>query len=91
MFQAKTECVQCPLVAGLPQMMETQFNNWNLTIAEKEVCRSLLLGKSLKKISEERSTNAVTVRQQALAIYTKSGLSGRHDLAAYFLKRIFTI
>jgi DNA-binding NarL/FixJ family response regulator len=27
-----------------------------------------------------------TVRQQARAIYRKAGLSGRHDLAAFFLE-----
>lgn len=91
MLLIKASCTDCPLAKGLPQVIEAQFTAWNLTMAEKEVCRSLLVGKSLRQISLERDTNESTVRQQALAIYTKSGLSGRHNLAAYFLKRIFEI
>jgi len=91
MLQVKEMCAECPLVKGLPQVVEDQFTTWGLTTAEKEVCRSLLVGMSLRQIADMRDTNEITVRQQALAIYAKAGLSGRRDLAAYFLKRIFEI
>jgi DNA-binding NarL/FixJ family response regulator len=33
-----------------------------------------------------RGVGETTVRQQSRAIYRKSGLSGRHELAAFFLE-----
>src|SRR5213593_86931 len=37
-------------------------------------------------VADLRQTSERTVRQQALAIYRKSGLNGRSDLAAFFLE-----
>jgi DNA-binding NarL/FixJ family response regulator len=39
-----------------------------------------------KAIADLRQTSERTVRQQALAVYRKSGLNGRNDLAAFFLE-----
>lgn len=91
MLQIKEKCKDCPLVKGLPEVIEDQLDDWGLSAAEKAICRSLLVGKSLRQISEERHTNEITVRQQALSVYAKSGLSGRHDLAAHFLKLVFAM
>ena len=49
----------------------------------------MLKGMSLKEIAIARDTSEATVRQQAQAIYRKSGLSGRAELAAYFLESLF--
>jgi DNA-binding NarL/FixJ family response regulator len=38
-----------------------------------------------------RDTKEKTVRQQASHLYTKSGLAGRHVLAAYFLEDLLTV
>ena len=46
----------------------------------------LLKGLSHREIAEARATAETTVRQQALALYRKSGLRGRSDLAAFFLE-----
>ncbi len=43
-------------------------------------------GVMLKEIAAVRDTREKTVRQQASAIYDKSGLEGRHALAAWFLE-----
>jgi DNA-binding NarL/FixJ family response regulator len=45
-----------------------------------------LKGLRHKAIAELRQTSERTVRQQALAVYRKSGLGGRTDLAAFFLE-----
>ena len=45
-----------------------------------------LKGLRHKEIAELRQTSERTVRQQALAVYRKSGLNGRTDLAAFFLE-----
>lgn len=71
---------------GLSAAIDSQFVRWGLTDAEKEVALLLLKGLSLKEISTVRATAEKTVRTHASAIYSKSGLSGRSELAAYFLE-----
>lgn len=71
---------------GLSAEIENQLNSWGLTKAEKEISFLLLKGLSLKEISNVRNTSVKTVRSQTNAIYAKSGLSGRSDLAAFFLE-----
>ena len=69
------------ILGGLGAALDRQFERWALSPAEKEV--GLLL---LKEIAEVRSVSEATARQQARAVYKKAGLSGRNDLAAFFLE-----
>lgn len=71
---------------GLGAAIDSQFIRWGLTEAEKEVALLLLKGLSLKEISTVRATSEKTVRTHASAIYSKSELAGRSELAAYFLE-----
>jgi DNA-binding CsgD family transcriptional regulator len=71
---------------GLADAIDHQFDRWELTSAEREVALLLLKGLSSKEIATVRETSERTVRQQALAIYRKAGLSGRAELAAFFLE-----
>lgn len=71
---------------GLGQAIDRQFDRWSLTAAEREVALLQLKGLRHKEIATLRNTSERTVRQQALAIYRKSGLNGRTDLAAFFLE-----
>jgi DNA-binding CsgD family transcriptional regulator len=71
---------------GLGAAIDREFTRWSLTDAERSVALLLLKGMSHKKIANQRGTNEGTVRQQALAIYRKAGLSGRSSLAAFFLE-----
>jgi DNA-binding CsgD family transcriptional regulator len=71
---------------GLGQAIETQFNRWNLTEAEREVALLLLKGLSHKEIATVRSVSERTVREQARSVYTKAGLTGRTALSAFFLE-----
>lgn len=73
-------------IEGLSLAIEKQLNSWHLTPAEKEVAFLLLKGLSLKEIADVRQTTEKTSRIQSMAIYSKSGLSGRSELAAYFLE-----
>ena len=73
-------------VKGLSIEIENQLDRWDLTEAEKEVSFLLLKGLSIKEIAEVRSTSTQTVRSQTNAIYSKSGLSGRSELSAFFLE-----
>jgi DNA-binding NarL/FixJ family response regulator len=74
------------LLQGLGGAIDQQFDRWNLTPAEKDVALLLLKGFSHKEVAQLRSRGERTVRQQALAVYRKSKLSGRASLAAYFLE-----
>lgn len=74
------------LMRGLGEALDEQFDRWSLTPAEKEVALLLLKGLSHKDIAQVRSVTEATARQQARAVYRKGGLSGRHDLAAFFLE-----
>ena len=74
------------LLLGLGAAIDRQFDRWGLSPAEREVGLLLLKGLSLKEVAEMRSTSERTVRQQALAVYRKAGLSGRAELAAFFLE-----
>ena len=73
----------------MSESIDMQLNQWNLTRSEKEVAFLLIKGLSTKEIAEYRSTAEKTTRAQATAIYSKSGLSGRSQLAAFFLEDLF--
>lgn len=70
----------------LSEVISKQFDEWNLTLSEKEVGWLLLKGFSLKEIAAIRDTLDKTVRQQASAIYKKSQLSGRYAFSAWFIE-----
>ena len=74
------------LLHGLAVAIDRQFDRWVLTPAEREIALLLLKGLSHKQVATVRQTTERTVRQQALAIYRKAGLSGRTELAAFFLE-----
>lgn len=73
-------------LAGATDHINTEFTNWKLTESENEIGWLLLKGLSFKEMAEARGTSERTVRQQARAIYAKSGLSSRSDVAAYFFE-----
>lgn len=76
-------------IEALGKAIEDQFRHWHLSAAEIDVAGLMLKGASLKEIALARDTSEVTIRQQAQAIYRKSGLSGRAELSAYFLESLF--
>lgn len=74
------------LLRGLAVAIENQFDRWHLTKAEAEVGLLMLKGLSHKEIALVRNTSERTIREQARAVYRKSGLSGKSALSAYFLE-----
>ncbi len=74
------------LLRGLAAKIDSQFEKWQLSPAEKEVALLLLKGFSHKDVARLRSVSEPTARQQARAIYRKAGITGRHDLAGFFLE-----
>jgi DNA-binding CsgD family transcriptional regulator len=74
------------VLRGLSHAIDQQLDAWNLTPAEKEVAFLLLKGLSFKEVAPVRKASERTVRQQALAVYAKSGPAGGAELAAFFLE-----
>ena len=73
------------LLEDLGREVDRQFADRGLTRAEREVAVLLLKGLSHKEIAVHTSRSERTVRQHAVALYRKAGLSGRAALAAFFL------
>lgn len=73
-------------LAGLGRAIDGRFAAWGLTPTEREVALLLLKGRSHKQIAFATSRSERTVRQHAVAVYEKSGLGGRAELAAFFLE-----
>lgn len=73
-------------LAGLASAIEQRFEAWNLTPAERDVALLLLKGQSHKQIAFRTGRSERTVRQHAVAVYQKSRLAGRAELAAFFLE-----
>ncbi|MDP2959472.1 MAG: LuxR C-terminal-related transcriptional regulator [Longimicrobiales bacterium] len=73
---------------GLAEAMDSQFDAWELTAAERETALMLLKGFSHKRIGKLTDRSERTVRQHAVAVYRKSGCAGRSELAAFFLEGV---
>lgn len=74
------------LLSGLGEEIDRQFQDWNLTPAERETALLLLKGYGHKEIAALQEKSERTVRQHSVAVYRKSGLSGRAQLSAFFLE-----
>jgi DNA-binding NarL/FixJ family response regulator len=68
------------------QVIQWQFTEWKLSPSEQDVALLVLKGLSFKEIAALRETKEKTVRQQATSIYSKTGLNGRHEFAAWFFE-----
>ena len=73
---------------GLGAALDAQFRAWELTPAEAEVALGLLKGQTHKQLARASGRSERTVRQHAVAVYRKARVSGRAELAAFFLEDI---
>jgi len=71
---------------GLSNEIQSQFDRWTLTRAERDVALLLLKGFSHREIAQLSERSERTIRQHSGAVYQKSGLTGRAELAAFFLE-----
>jgi DNA-binding CsgD family transcriptional regulator len=74
------------LLRGLGEEIDAQLRRWDLTAAEREVALLLLKGLEHKEIAALLERSDRTIRQHAVSVYRKSNLSGRAELAAFFLE-----
>lgn len=70
---------------ALVTAINREFESWKLSDAERDVAWLMLKGLAMREIARLRGTSERTVNQQAQAVYGKSGLEGRTDLAGYIL------
>lgn len=68
--------------------IENHFKNWGFTGAESDIGLMILRGYSLRSIAEQRGTSETTIRQQALSVYKKASVEGRHQLSAFFIEHL---
>ncbi|UOF02633.1 helix-turn-helix transcriptional regulator [Bdellovibrio reynosensis] len=66
------------------------FEKWNFTKTESEIALMILKGFSLRDIAGKRGTTETTTRQQALSLYKKAAVDGRHQLSAFFMEHLLT-
>jgi len=71
---------------GLGSAINQQFDTWHLTPTERETALALLKGASHKAFAIDSGRSVRTVRQHAVAVYRKSGLQGRAELAGFFFE-----
>ncbi len=67
-----------------------EFRKWKLTQSETEIAWLIVKGFSFGEIAYLRGVKEKTVRQQATAIYAKSGAKNRNELTALFLEDLLT-
>ena len=77
------------MLADVTAHVEAEFKRWGLSEAERDIGWLILKGFSFKEIGALRNRSERTIRQQAGAIYGKSGLTSRSELSAYFLEDLF--
>lgn len=71
---------------ALGDVISAQFTAWGLTPAERDVGFLALKGLDVAEIAELRGRAAGTVRAQLTRIYSKAGVSGRAQFAAWFVE-----
>lgn len=71
---------------ALSDVIDAQFTTWSLTPAERDVGLLALKGLDVAEIAEVRRAAQGTVRAQLTRIYSKAGVSGRAQFAAFFVE-----
>ena len=66
-------------------MLNTRFDEWRLTAAERDVAMFAIKGLNVQEIAALRETSEGTVKAQTAAIYRKAGVSGRPQLLSLFI------
>lgn len=79
------------ILNSMRQAMNDQFDRWKFSPEEKRATKLIMQGLTFKEISGRLNKSEKTIRNQSLSIYEKAGMTGRHDLAAFFLLDILDI
>jgi DNA-binding CsgD family transcriptional regulator len=66
-------------------LLNTRFDQWQLTAAERDVALFAIKGMSMQEIARLRDTSEGTVKAQTAAIYRKADVTGRPQLLSLFI------
>lgn len=66
-------------------VLEELFQEWRLTVSEREVAILLLKGLSVAEIGDLRRTRPGTVKAQCASIYRKAGVNSRGQLLSFLI------
>lgn len=67
-------------------LLNTRFDEWGLTAAERDVALFAIKGLTVPEIARLRETSEGTVKAQTAAIYRKADVSGRPQLLSLFIE-----
>jgi len=68
------------------RVLEEEFDQWDLTVSERQVGLLLIKGLTIREIAGLRETSEGTIKSQSNSIYRKAGVKGRNELVAYFIE-----
>jgi DNA-binding CsgD family transcriptional regulator len=73
----------------IQEVINEEFERWELTKGEKDIALLLIKGLSMKEIANLRCVKEKTIRQQASGIYAKVGVKNRYELTSHFIEDFF--
>jgi DNA-binding CsgD family transcriptional regulator len=71
---------------ALAEVINTYFEQWNLTEAEQDVAGFTIKGYSIAEIAKLRGSAEATIKAQLNSIYRKSGTQGRAQLVSVLVE-----
>lgn len=72
--------------AAATNIVEQQFEDWNLSASEALVATYILKGMSNNEIAQLTGKKEGTIKSQCNAVFRKSGLKNRSQLNSYFFE-----
>ena len=67
------------------EVLETRFQEWSLTSAERDVAILAIKGFSIAEMADLRDTKPGTIKAQCASLYRKAEVSGRVQLLSVFI------
>ena len=72
--------------AAFVDVLNARFDEWGLTLAERDVALFAIKGLNVQDIARLRETSEGTVKAQTAAIYRKAEVTGRPQLLSLFIE-----
>ena len=69
-------------------LLDAQFDAWELTDAERDVALLSIKGLSISDMARLRDTKTGTIKSQSNAVYRKAGVTGRPQLISLFVEEL---
>ena len=92
LFRRKTQLEHSVSIASaaIHEVIETHFELWKLTPAEKDIATFLVKGMSISEIGKLRGSAEGTIKSHLNSIYRKSGTNGRGELLSLIIDNLMS-